>query len=176
MRVNHLFVLMTFSALSLSAPVLNPSVSGAAPLPFVHTPDGLYPASCVQDVGNGSRVNASGHVLFADGRHALLPKCAAGDRHVPSDPRDYTPPSSWVMDSIWQSPVPAVRMTSTFVVPSKPDSWNFQTVYFFPGMRPADGSSVLQPVLQWGEGAGLGRSGAGHAPQLAEVPAPIVAW
>jgi len=117
---------------------------------YVRTPAGVFPASCVQDVGDNARVIADGRVTYSDGREATLPSCPV-QKHL-SDAPDYTPPGSWIMDSIAQSSVPAIHMTSTFVVPPAPSASEDQLDYFFPGMRPANGASVLQPVLQWGGG------------------------
>ena len=128
------------------------SVSAFSSERFVRTPDGLYPSACVQDVGNHATVDTSGAVKYANGLRGKLTPCLGGKPPAIPNPPDYTPPSSWVMDSIWASPRPAVHMTSTFVVPSEPTVSEDQTVFLFPGIRPADGSSVLQPVLQWGNG------------------------
>jgi hypothetical protein len=145
--------LLPVAALACSAAPHAPSTTASlAQSDLVRTADGLFPASCVADVGNGATVDGAGHVTYADGTRATLPACT--HRAAVADPGapNYTPPDSWVMDSIWQSPVPSVRMTSTFIVPQEPSVSEGQTVFLFPGMRPGDGSSVLQPVLQWGNG------------------------
>lgn len=110
---------------------------------YVRTPDGLFPSSCVQNVGNHAQLDED-KITYADGKTAVLTPC--GTKH------DYTPPSSWVMDSIATSSAPAVHMTATFIVPAAPTNSEGQTVFLFPGLRPANGASVLQPVLQWGNG------------------------
>ncbi len=132
-----------------SNPPLTPAKAVAAEVnaDYVATPNGLYHASCVYDVGDAAVAHADGSVTLADGTTLQIAPCqyprGAPDAKAPTT-------NGWVLDSNWTSPSPATRMTSTFVVPAAPSTLNGQLDYFFPGMEPADGSIILQPVLSYG--------------------------
>ena len=142
--------------------------------PTVRTPAGELPAACVGSVPSGAHVDArTGRVTLPDGHVAQLPTCGqARPLDQTGAPPSYTPPDSWVIDSIAASAVPAVRMTSTFIVPAEPASAGDQTVFLFPGLRPSDGSSVLQPVLQWGNGTPSWMAGSWACEAISGGPCP----
>ncbi len=134
------------------------SVASAAMVPadYVITPNGYFHRSCVQGLASGATVDANGTVTN-DPHTTQMAPCVY-PRVVVQAPAgaEYTPPSSWVLDSLATSPAPVSRMTANFTVPQNPSVVGDQVIFFFPGLRPADGSSVLQPVLQWGSGSAAG--------------------
>ena len=146
---------------SVTQPTLVVASAADVPVDYAPTPNGYYHRSCVHPLESGATVDASGQVTQADGSETTLAPCAyphlilAAHAQSATGP-SYTPPGSWVMDSIATSSAPVTRMTANFTVPDAPATVGDQVIFFFPGVRPADGSSVLQPVLQWGSGSAAG--------------------
>lgn len=133
-----------------------------APEGYVITPHGLVHRECVREVGPGEIVDADGGIVSASGERMQLPPCthprlnprtlepiAAGVRAVAPDV------NGWVEATYWTSPSPLGGLVANFPVPSAPSS-NGATIFFFPGSEPADGSTILQPVLQYGPSAAGG--------------------
>jgi len=65
------------------------------------------------------------------------------------------PPDSanWITCAGWSNTTgqPITSFTTTWIVPPPPTTQASQLIYFFNGIEPADGSAILQPVLQWGD-------------------------
>jgi hypothetical protein len=123
----------------------------SVPASYVGTPHGLYHQSCVHELPDGAEVDASGHVVEVDGTTLDLPACShprAMLRTTAGAGSSTT--NGWVEYAGASSKLPVTKMTARFGVPSAPPRAASQLVYFFPGMEPADGTIILQPVLQWG--------------------------
>jgi hypothetical protein len=61
--------------------------------------------------------------------------------------------ANWITAADWTNTTgtPITRLTTTWVVPPPPPKPSSQLIYLFNGLEPADGSYILQPVLQWGD-------------------------
>jgi hypothetical protein len=125
------------------------------PAGYVPTPHGYYHQSCVHEIPEGAAAHVNGHVALADGSMTQLPSCNYPRLVLRHDAINPTT-NGWVEDANWTSPSAATRLTSRFSVPAAPSSSSGQVVFFFPGMEPADGTIILQPVLQWGVSAAGG--------------------
>lgn len=55
------------------------------------------------------------------------------------------------------------EIDATMVIPATPVSYVSQLLYWFPALCPHDGSSILQPVLQYGPGPSGGGGITGHS-------------
>jgi hypothetical protein len=111
--------------------------ASSAPADYVATPHGYYHQSCVYGVDPTTDATSLRNSPCAYPRVLIVsttPGVAEG----------------WIEDASYTAPTPAEKMTSSFVVPSVPSVAASQLDYFFPGMEPADGSIILQPVLAWG--------------------------
>lgn len=122
------------------------------PADYVITPHGLMHRSCVRQVQPGERVHALGHILRADGTREELRRC----EHPRLDSRTFSPVPSgssaingWVEYAMAQTTTPLGYLTTTWPVPAAPSAGG-AVIFFFPGAEPSDGSTVLQPVLQYG--------------------------
>ena len=152
------FLLLVSFAGCTTTPVSRPLPEG-----YVATPHGLVHRSCVRHVPKGHRVTADGVVTRPEGVRETLPPCLYPRLHprtlAPIAPTRTTPPppdvNGWVERGDWTSGVPLGSLSATFTVPQAPLS-NGALIYFFPGSEPADGSTILQPVLQYGNGAAGG--------------------
>jgi hypothetical protein len=113
------------------------ATASSAPTDFVATPHGYYHQSCVYSVDATTDATTLRNTPCAYPRVLIV-----GNAPGVAD--------GWIEDASYTAPKPAVKMTSSFVVPSVPSSSASQLDYFFPGMEPADGSIILQPVLAWG--------------------------
>lgn len=156
---------LTLALVACQATARATARTGAPPtLPegYVVTPHGLIHRSCVRAVAAGETVDAQGAVIAANGERTELPPC----RHPRLDKRTLQPIEAgqnvsptingWIAYADWTASTPLGYFTATFQVPASPTIYG-ATVFFFPGSEPTDGSTILQPVLQWGEsGAGGG--------------------
>jgi hypothetical protein len=78
------------------------------------------------------------------------------------------PPDSanWITSAGWSNDTgnPITSFTTTWTVPPAPADAASQLIYLFNGIEPADGQTILQPVLQWGDSGadddGQNRTGA----------------
>ncbi|MET9914981.1 hypothetical protein ABZZ74_51480, partial [Streptomyces sp. NPDC006476] len=66
--------------------------------------------------------------------------------------------AGWITYASWlnNTGTPVSSFTSTWTVPRPPVTNSGQTIFFFNGIEPGDGSHILQPVLQWGSSAAGG--------------------
>ncbi len=134
--------------------------SSSAPEGYVATPHGLMHHSCVGALAAGERISAGGIVLRANGERERLESCA----YPRLNARTFTPivrrpidptTSGWIEASYWSSASGLGFLSAVFSVPPLPVSTG-GTVFFFPGAEPGDGSTILQPVLQYGSSASGG--------------------
>jgi hypothetical protein len=138
-----------------------PGAQRVAPEGYVVTPHGLVHRSCVRLIAPGESVSAQGVVLHANGEREQLARCQYPrlDLHTfkPIVPGPKVAPTinGWVEASNWNAPSALGVLSANFPVPSAPTS-NGATIFFFPGSEPGDGSTILQPVLQYGSSAGGG--------------------
>lgn len=150
-----------------------PSYAEASMSPdWVATPAGLAYKSCVHEVPNDAVVSLSDGTVVSAGVTSKIPSCpysgivaypdTASDGsivQVPTDKNSSTPPpplpSGWWVGSWWNSPSQITRLSATWAVPNNPTS-NGALIYLFPSIEPTSGTSIVQPVLQWGTGAAGG--------------------
>jgi hypothetical protein len=61
--------------------------------------------------------------------------------------------ANWITSAGWSNSTgdPITLFTSSWTVPSPPPTVASQLLYLFNGIEPADGQTILQPVLQWGD-------------------------
>jgi hypothetical protein len=117
----------------------------------------------VREIAPGERVDARGAVVHANGEREALSPCRFPrlDLHTrrPIVPRRGVTPevNGWVEASNWIAGSPLGSLSAGFPVPPAPPS-NGATIFFFPGSEPDDGSTILQPVLQYGTSAAGGGS------------------
>jgi hypothetical protein len=117
--------------------------------------------SCVREIAAGERVNARAVVTHANGERETLADCPYARLNArtfePIAPASdvFATTSGWIEASDWTSPTGLGFLSATFTVPSLPTSTG-GTVFFFPGAEPGDGSTILQPVLQYGASAAGG--------------------
>jgi hypothetical protein len=123
---------------------------------YVATPHGYYHQSCVHELPDGAELDVDGRVTLADGTAQQLPACNYPRLIVRPNAAAQDETDGWVEYSSFTSATPATRLASRMTVPAAPSSAAGQVVFFFPGMEPADGTIILQPVLQWGESAAGG--------------------
>ncbi len=160
-------LLFSFLILVACRTATRPSPSAAsmpppAPEGYVVTPHGLVHRSCVREIKSDERVDARGTVSHANGEREQLPPCAYPrlDLHtrkpiVPSAAGTPATINGWVEASDWSTQTPLGSLGAIFPVPSPPVVTG-ATDFFFPGSEPSDGSTILQPVLQYGPSAAGG--------------------
>jgi hypothetical protein len=139
------------AAASAKAPEIARVAADGPPPGYVATPHGYYHASCVHTVPNGADMDVStGRVTLAGGAELDLPACAY-PAFRPHAGAEKPVTDGWVEYTSYTSTAPATKMRAAFDVPTAPTSRKDQIVYFFPGMEPADGTIILQPVLGWSQ-------------------------
>lgn len=148
-----------------------PSWAEASASPdWVPTPAGLTYSSCVHEVPDGAEVSADGVVSVNGTAVSSIPACpysgiVSPDASETSAGAGSTPPplaDGWWLNSWWTSASQITSLTSKWVVPPAPSS-NGALIYLFPSVEPADGSAIVQPVLQWG----VSPAGGGNSWKLA---------
>jgi len=128
---------------------------------YVVTPHGLMHRTCVRGSAHGERISAEGVVTHTNGEREPVARCdyprlnadtlepiVPGEDHLPTT-------SGWIEASNWSSASALGFLSASFSVPSLPTSTG-GTIFFFPGSEPDDGSTILQPVLQYGASASGG--------------------
>lgn len=135
------------------------------PADFVITPAGYYHKDCVFDVGDDATIVSDERVTLADGTARDLPGCthehyaslADISEGRPKLDNDIDPTiNGWVMNGNKFAGTWYKEISGTWAVPTAPSHWANQTVFFFPGLEPATGSTIVQPVLQYGPSAAGG--------------------
>jgi hypothetical protein len=61
--------------------------------------------------------------------------------------------ANWITCAGWLNGTgkPITKFTTTWKVPPEPSTVASQLIYLFNGIEPADGQTIVQPVLQWGD-------------------------
>ena len=134
---------------------------------WVPTPGGLTYRTCVHEIPDGAMVSPDGVVTLNGVTVSKTPPCPysgvvrepeeADAQPGPASPASAgidvaEPPamsSGWWLDSWWTSSAEIVSLSAVWTVPAKPAK-NGALIYFFPSVEPADGSAIVQPVLQYG--------------------------
>jgi hypothetical protein len=132
------------------------------PEDYVITPFGYFHPSCVLLLAEGNILLADGRVQHADGTveaaqvcnyphytpsGAIVPADAKASQANPLDVNGWLESVSATTSSSYY------KITATWVVPPTPKSNDGQCDYSFPGFEDSnDVISIVQPVLQWGEG------------------------
>jgi hypothetical protein len=129
----------------------------------VVTPGGPRHRSLVHRVEPGQAVDvqqAAVHVRDVT-TQALVATHAIGEGAQAATAAGAAFARGWITFAGWmnQTGRPIASFTTTWTVPPQPPSQDGQLLYLFNGIEPADGSWILQPVLQWGQSpAGGGNS------------------
>jgi hypothetical protein len=81
-------------------------------------------------------------------------------RRAQGRPKPPGPAANWITAAWWENTTgtPINSFVTTWQVPPMPASRASQLIYIFNGIEPADYSTILQPVLQWGD-SGLDEDG-----------------
>jgi hypothetical protein len=132
---------------------------------YVSTPNGFLYRDCIYTIHQGDRVSDQGVITYADGTTKRLPACS----HAPLDNYTFLTRwansgnplvGTWVENAWWSGPILG-GLAATFRVPPSPQpSQPGQAealIYLFPGLE--DQSTILQPVLQYGESAAFPDNG-----------------
>ena len=116
---------------------------------WIRTPFGPRHRSCIHAVADDDQVDETFRVTHADGSSYQLPAC----EHVPASTQESPFPTTdgWAIARDWTPPTWVRKMTGYFTVPAAPHQED-ALVYFFPGLEPATGSVIEQPVLAYGYG------------------------
>lgn len=128
----------------------------AAPTGTVLTPGGYVPAANVHAVPEGGQVrhvNDEIHLIDKDGNVLQVVKNANPQPLSRTPTTSATEPvaSGWVAYAGWVRPSsPINSFTASWIVPPTPSQYSGQTVYLFNSLEPANGLTILQPVLQYG--------------------------
>ena len=152
------FLTVVFAGIAGAATAAEPQKPVSKPDGYVITPNGLHHKSCVRQIAPGERIDAGGAVIHVNGQREQLPPCKYPrlSLHTGKELDSVSPTvNGWVEYASWVSPSPLGSLFSQFVVPTPPTN-NGGTIFFFPGSEPSDGSTILQPVLQYGPSAGGG--------------------
>jgi hypothetical protein len=147
------------------------------PEDYLLTPNGYFPASCVQGIAEDERVLDDGIVERADGTRRTLPRCKLPhythnlERVEPDAPlsaisvksndavavkssaavtaQAATAIGDWAyLESSYFSSDRVSRIIASFTIPNQPALTN--TVFYWPGIN---GATVMQPVIQWQNGS-----------------------
>jgi hypothetical protein len=133
---------------------------------FLETPGGRVHRSCIHEVPDGARVDVSGGVTLRSGETLRFASCrfavrdarrahALADATQPKESASFLT-NGWFEYDAGFSPTNAWgfnwvnRLDAFWRVPPAPQQFSNQIVYLFPGIEPASGFSIIQPVLQWG--------------------------
>ncbi len=110
----------------------------AIPTGYVQTPHGLVDERCVHEIAEGD---------------SIPQQC----QFPPTELRTLLPrgPGGWIESAFFVSYLPLGSMRVKFEVP-QPPSTNGALIYLFPGAEDSQMSTILQPVLQWGDNGHFG--------------------
>jgi hypothetical protein len=134
---------------------------GPAPEGYVITPNGLFHASCVIQLGPDEQARGDGKIARADGTIREVAPCRyphydrSGRAISPDGSASSSPPqiSGWVEDSSDTTHGPYRSISADWKVPSAPAIDGPQVVYYFPGLESlANTQTIVQPVLGWSHG------------------------
>ncbi|HEV8435498.1 MAG TPA: hypothetical protein VGR95_18965 [Thermoanaerobaculia bacterium] len=94
--------------------------------------------------------------LIEEGDQSVYPVCPFPPKDAPAlRPRG---PGGWIESATFTPSEPLRSMEVKFTVPDPPDESDGSLIYLFPGAQDAHGSTILQPVLQWGSNGVFGGS------------------
>jgi len=105
---------------------------------FVTPPGGRRHRSRVRRIRSGE------NFLFSQ---SLGSRLRAIDRPGPPDAANWITCAGWINDT--GSAI--TQFSTTWTVPPPPTAAGTQLIYLFNGIEPADGKTIVQPVLQWGD-------------------------
>ncbi|KAF7292751.1 hypothetical protein MIND_01173600 [Mycena indigotica] len=152
LKILHAIISSLFIVIGLATPP-----PGHAPplLGLVLTPGGQQDSANVHIVPDRARITrvvSEIHVFHENGTlFKTVPVTNAGP---PSNVTRRVAPaaSGWITYAYWYKTTgdPIAWFETDFVVPPAPASCTGQTVFLFPGIEPASGTSIVQPVLQYG--------------------------
>jgi hypothetical protein len=130
---------------------------------WVQAPGALIRPDCVHEVPNGATVETANGQITGD--VTLNGTLIAHYDACPEDPVTTRPqgrtaslasaPGGWVEASRWNSNESIDDLWGYWTVPMNPKQ-NGGLIYLFNGMVNTDGTWIVQPVLQYGKGAGGG--------------------
>jgi hypothetical protein len=123
---------------------------------LVVTPFGRFPRACVHQVPAGARVGPDGTVSLHGKRIASYgTTCPEAGRILLPDSDSYKAYGyGWAPAAFGGTGATTFsELDATFTVPPAPTKVQ-QAIFFFPGLEPADGSAILQPIVQWGQPTG----------------------
>jgi hypothetical protein len=130
---------------------------GAQQATKVLTPFGYKDSAKVHRVPAGYNLNtmSDGHVRMENrttGDHVDFPRPMASQARVP-----FTD-NGWITFAWWFNGTssPVSYFYTTWLVPPYPSTYNGQTLFQFNSIEPGDGTSIIQPVLQYGPSAAGG--------------------
>jgi hypothetical protein len=123
---------------------------------YLRTPRGFYHRECIHAIDDGAKIDNSNPdetvITLKDGGKRKIKAC--GYPNFPSD--GYAPVANgWIEAAQYTAPSRIEKMTARWTVPPIP-AQSGSLIYLFPGIEPSSGSLILQPVLQYGYGAGGG--------------------
>ncbi len=152
-----MIVAMSFSSAVMvraQAPA-GPNRPAQVPEEYIVTPFGYFHPSCVVHLAKGEEVLEGGKVQKADGTIYTVPVCqyphytARGEMFAASKVKPPTISHSWIISQS-TSTTSYGEIVSDWNVPSAPQSYDGQTIYFFPGLEEiVNDVTILQPVLGW---------------------------
>jgi hypothetical protein len=138
-------------------PTTHMAQSANQPGAQVLTPVGYRDSAKVHRVPAGYDLNimSDGHIRVANrttGDFTDFPRPEASQARVP-----FTD-NGWATFAWWfnQTNSPVSYFDTTWLVPPAPKTYNGQTLFQFNSIEPGDGTSILQPVLQYGPSAAGG--------------------
>ncbi len=135
-----------------------PNRPAQVPEEYVVTPFGYFHPSCVVHLAKDEELLEGGEAIHrADGTIYTVPVCeypyytARGEMFAAGS--EIKPPTithSWIVGASNNTNTSYGEILADWNVPSAPQSYDAQTVYFFPGLEDDhDGVSIIQPVLGW---------------------------
>ena len=134
-----------------------PNRPAQVPEEYIVTPFGYFHPSCVVQLAKGEELLEHGQAIQkADGTISTVPVCeyphyTARGEMFPAGSM-INPPTishSWIISQS-TSTTSYGEIVADWNVPSAPQSYDGQTVYFFPGLEQyVNDVSILQPVLGW---------------------------
>lgn len=158
MRTSLLFGTVAVSCL---VSPLSVASAHAAATATVRTPAGSIAAECVHQVGNDAVVSTGVHadtIRAANGVEYSVGHCQrpvtprSASRSTPlATGAQLVNPDGWQLNANYATPRPVAYMHATFAVPQFPQGgYQGQTDYLFPALETSDGSTIAQPVLDYG--------------------------
>jgi hypothetical protein len=122
---------------------------------YVIAPGGPRRKELVHVVKPGEAVMSEDGVLRKldrSGAPSDLPAATAADARLPALGTGWITSGEWT----YAGSTPIVSFSTTWTVPPAPTHQGDQTIFLFNGLLNNSGTTILQPVLQWGESADSG--------------------